>query len=150
MKWFSFNWNKKYTMCFVKQILYLPIFQLYVLDQVQKHSEKRFDWIEENNLIKRFFFIQTKDLFQLNHIFSIKQNIFGSNEYLFKSNQFWFKTSKLLHMYMVKEIVWVRAEIYLIWTNFINIKIIIFLNYRKSFKQKIFSDSIKFFFWMNL
>ena len=58
-----------------------------------------------NSLFERLILIQTKDLFKLNNIWFIQKNIFMPNKYLLKSNKFFLKTNRLLHSYIVKDII---------------------------------------------
>ena len=81
-----------------------------------------------------------------------KQNIF-ENKYLFESNQFFFKTNKLIHWYMVKDIICLilgrnlfDLKKYLFGpkifclnqTNFVSLKQNISSHKKKGFKQIIF------------
>ena len=51
------------------------------------HSEKRFDWIKENDCLNDFLWF--KEMIRLNEVKFVwfKQNIFEPNKYLFKLNQ---------------------------------------------------------------
>ena len=112
-------------------------------------NEKK-DLIESKKMILR-----SKEMICLNEIKFVwfKQSIFEPSKYLFESNEFFFKSKKLMHWYIVKDIIcliWGRnlfdSNKYLFGpkifclnrTNFVSFKQIISLHQRKSFKQIIF------------
>ena len=49
-----------------------------ILYKIEIHSEKRFDWIKENNLFEVLFLIQTKVSFELNNIYFIERKYLWS------------------------------------------------------------------------
>ena len=65
------------------------------------------DLIESKKLIFLNDFLWFIEMICLDEIKFVwfKQNIFKTNKYLFESNELFFKTMKLMHWYMVKDII---------------------------------------------
>ena len=75
--------------------------------------------MKENNLSEKFFFIQTKDLFELNDICLIKKKSLGQiNICLNQINVFSKQRNLCIDVYSKIWFVWFKAKINLIWTNF--------------------------------
>ena len=55
---------------------------------INAHSQKRFDWIKENNFFERLSLIWRNDLFELNNIFSIQRKYLWTKKNIFKANKF--------------------------------------------------------------
>ena len=74
--------------------------------KLSRYTEKK-DLIESKKIICLNDFLWFKEMICLNAMKFVwfKQNIFEPNKYLFESNQFFFKTKKLMHWYMVKDII---------------------------------------------